>query len=82
MFKKLFSYKDGTGPTSPQKKIIKSKIGTGHICLGPFQRNWVHFVKFGYFINPIFLNLDPIPLDRSRTYVTSPNFRLNYFFLR
>ena len=35
--KKLFSYKDGNGPTSPQKKIIKSKIGTGHISPGPVQ---------------------------------------------
>ena len=26
--------------------------------------------------------LDAILLDRSRAYVTSPNFRLNYFFLR
>ena len=27
-------------------------------------------------------HMDPILLDRSRAYVTSPNFRLNYFFLR
>ena len=42
----MFSYKDGTGPTSPQKKIIKSKIGTGHISPGPVSQNLVHLITW------------------------------------
>ena len=42
---KLFSYKDGTGPTTPQNKIIKYKIGTGRSKMGPVFRIGVH-VRF------------------------------------
>ena len=41
---KLFSYKDGTGLTKPQKKINKSKFGTGCISAGPVLRNCVQLV--------------------------------------
>ena len=44
--KKLFSYKDGTGPASPQKKIIKSKIGTGDVSPGPVLQNLVYIAIY------------------------------------
>ena len=66
-----------TPPTQPGKyqasKIKQFMLNGSCQSLG---------VKLKTFFEPNLnnLNMDPILLDRSQAYVTSPNFRLNYFF--